>query len=393
MALLKLKEELSIELQRILGFWLNRCIDQQQGGVWGKMDINNRVFPEADKGAVLHTRVLWTFAAAHRLAPDDRLLAGAHQLFDYIDKYFCDPVHGGLYWSITYKGQPVATKKQVYAQAFAIYAFSEYVALTGSVPAKERAIELYRLIQQYSYDKEAGGYLEAFTASWQPMDDLRLSEKDANEKKTMNTHLHVLEAYTNLYRIWPNEELGGHIRGLLEVFYRHIVNKATGHMHLFFDEHWQVKGNVVSYGHDIEASWLLLEAASVLNDSPLLERFSQLALVMTDAVLQGIDSDGGLWYEFDASEKRLIKEKHWWPQAEALVGFVNAWQISSREEYAAAAEQTWQFIKQHILDTLKGEWFWGITENYQVMNEDKAGFWKCPYHNGRACLELMKRIS
>ena len=392
MSLTPLQKALSVELHRILDYWVTVAIDKERGGVWGRINNYNQVFPQADKGVVLHARVLWTFSAAYPVVQDAQLRSLADDLFTYMDTYFWDAAQGGVYWSITADGQPAATKKQVYAQAFALYAFSEYYRLTGNAAAKHRCFELYELIQLHSYDAAAGGYLEAFTAGWQPLDDLRLSAKDANEKKTMNTHLHVLEAYTNLYRCWPDEELAGHLRSLLDLFYYKIIDRNTGHLQLFFDEHWQPKGDLISFGHDMEAGWLLLEAAEILNDAPLVIRFKALALQMTQAVLKGIDGDGGLWYEYDRVTKKLIKEKHWWPQAEALVGFINAWQISGDTKYADHALYTWQFIQQHMIDTKGGEWFWGVRDDYSIMNEDKVGLWKCPYHNGRACMEGMRRL-
>ena len=252
---------------------------------------------------------------------------------------------------------------------------------------------MYGWIQEYSYDDKRSGYWEAFARNWEPMEDNRLSDKDANEKKTMNTHLHILEAYTNLYRIWPDEKLAIHQRGLLADFLQHILNSSTGHLHLFFDENWKVKGDTISYGHDIEASWLLLEAAEVLQDNTLITQCKEVAVKMAGAVLEGIDTDGGLWYEYEPATAQLVKQKHWWPQAEAMIGFVNAWQISKEGKYLQYAYNSWQFVKQYILDKEKGEWCWGILEDHSIMKqEDKVGIWKCPYHNARACMEIMKRV-
>jgi mannobiose 2-epimerase len=263
-----------------------------------------------------------------------------------------------------------------------------------SEPAKQLAIDLYRLLQQKSYDPVQGGYLEAFARNWEPIQDLRLSDKGANAKKTMNSHLHILEAYTCLYRIWPDPQLKQQITGLLVNFDEHIIDPHTGHLLLFFDEHWQQKGEkTVSYGHDIEASWLLLEAAKVIADDALIARMKVLGIKMAEAVIIGLDTDGGLWYEYEPADNRLKKEKHWWPQAEALVGFYNAWQLSGRHEFLQYAYNNWAFIKQYIRDNKNGEWFWGVYEDHSVMrNQDKVGLWKCPYHNGRACMEIIHRI-
>jgi mannobiose 2-epimerase len=386
----ELKQSAAIALNNILDFWMNHMPDHENGGFYGKLDNDNKIDITADKGAVLNARILWTFSAAYNTIQDINHLDIARRAFEYIDNHFLDKEYGGVFWSVDYKGNPAETKKQIYALAFNIYACSEYFVATHNEYARQIAIDGYQLIQKYSYDPAYGGYLEAFTHNWQEINDLRLSEKDANEKKTMNTHLHVLEAYTNLYRIWPDKTLADAIRGLLDIFLNKILNPETGHLHLFFDEHWQVKDDIISYGHDIEASWLLLEAAEVLADPALIATFKKVAIQMADATIRGIDKDGGLWYE--SSGHGLIAEKHWWPQAEALVGFINAWQVSKNEHYFFKALNNWIFIDQYILDKSNGEWYWGRKKDYSIMQEDKAGFWKCPYHNGRACLELMKRL-
>jgi mannobiose 2-epimerase len=307
--------------------------------------------------------------------------------------FFIDKKYGGVFWSVNYKGEPFDSKKQIYAIAFVLYGCCEYYRSTGDETAKNTAIHLYHIIQQYSYDEIKGGYFEAFSRNWLSMEDIRLSDKDANEKKTMNTHLHILEAYINLFRIWPSPELANHQRELINDFLLHIIHPETGHLDLFFDENWKVKGDTISYGHDIEASWLLLEAAEVLKEDDLITRCKEVALKMADAAIEGLDTDGGLWYEYEPSVPRFVRQKHWWPQAEAMVGCINAWQISKNEKYLQYALHNWQFVKQFILDKKNGEWFWGVNEDYSIMKEeDKAGIWKCPYHNSRACLEIVKRL-
>jgi mannobiose 2-epimerase len=209
----------------------------------------------------------------------------------------------------------------------------------------------------------------------------------------MNTHLHVLEAYTTLYSIWPNEELKTQIVTLISNFLDHFINTDTSHLNLFFDEEWNSRSGLVSYGHDIEATWLLQEAAEAINDESLLKKIKSINIYIADATMSGLDTDGGLYYEYDPSDDHLIKEKHWWVQAEAMVGFYNAWQISGDIKYLDLAEKCWNFVKHKILDKTNGEWFWGINQFGEVMpGEDKAGMWKCPYHNSRACIEIIKRI-
>ena len=237
------------------------------------------------------------------------------------------------------------------------------------------------------------GYFEAFARDWKPIDDLRLSDKDANEKKTMNTHLHVLEAYTSLYRTWPDEKLKWQIRNLLHNFTRHIVDPQSGHLRLFFEEDWKVKSDTVSFGHDIEAAWLLFDAAESINSASLLSDVKCLSLQIASASATGLDSDGGLWYEYENFNQHLIKEKHWWVQAEAMVGFFNAWQFSGEAAYLDKSIAAWQYIQESICDKHQGEWFWGRQDDGSILpGQDKVGLWKCPYHNSRACIEINQRI-
>jgi mannobiose 2-epimerase len=388
------KTELSHELSRILDYWIRRTPDEVNGGFIGRIDSDENVVAGSPKGSVLNARILWSFSAAYNLNKNEEYLIYADRAYQYIINHFIDKEHGGVYWTVDYKGNPLDTKKQVYAIAFTIYALSEYYLASGNEDAKTLAIDLYNLLVKHSYDPIKTGYFEAFTRDWQPISDLRLSAKDANEKKTMNTHLHVLEAYTNLYRIWPDEGLKAQITGLLDNFTDHIIDTQTNHLGLFFDEDWNPKSNTVSYGHDIEASLLLQDEAAVIGAGPILDKIKQLNIGITEATLKGLDNDGGLWYEYEPAEDHLIKEKHWWPQAEAMIGFYNTWQITGDEKYLQLSIKNWKFVKSKIIDTKNGEWVWGIDDRGNLMpGEDKAGLWKCPYHNSRACIEIITRIS
>lgn len=385
--------ELTTELEdNILPFWMNRMVDKENGGFFGRMDGNNIIHPHAGKGVVLNSRILWTFSAMYRFSPSSKYQEIAFRAYEYLKKYFFDPVHGGVYWQVDYAGKPVEKKKQVYAQAFAIYGLSEYYLAFSKPKAMELAIYLFEKIEEYSFDTQHNGYFEAFTQDWCLLDDLRLSDKDANELKSMNTHLHVLEAYTNLYRIWPETRLKRQLINLIQVFLDKILDPTTYHFHLFFDEVWRVKSNTVSFGHDVEGSWLLQEAAEVIGDQALLNDIKKIAVKMMDvAINEGLGGNGGLYYEKNDGE--LDTDKHWWPQAEMLVALINAWQISQDEKYLKKAGKTWNFIHKRLVDTKNGEWFNQVDKNGQVKaDEDKAGFWKCPYHNTRACLEVVNRL-
>ena len=387
-----LQENLAATLHDILKFWQHTMPDTIHGGFIGAVHLGGKKFSEAPKGAVLHARILWTFSTAALQLRDESIRQTADYSYNWFSEHFFDTVSGGIFWSVDYTGLPLETKKQVYAQGFAIYALSAYYRLTGNETALKQAIELFHLLEKHSYDPVYGGYFEAFTREWETIEDLRLSEKDANEKKTMNTHLHVLEGYTLLYKVWPDAELRKKIIGLLTIFKEKIIEKSTSTQGLFFDENWVRKDSLISFGHDIEASWLLQEAAEVLGDDDWIGYTKELAVKMAFASLKGIDSDGGMWHEYDVAHHHLVKEKHWWPQAEAMVGYFNVWQNSGDSFFLDQVHKSWNFISQYLIDKQFGEWIWGVYEDYRPMDqEDFAGFWKCPYHNGRACIEILNR--
>jgi mannobiose 2-epimerase len=388
----QLKSELTAELDSILNYWSKHTLDNQNEGFVGQIDFNDHIVANAEKGSVLNSRILWTFSSSYQITKKENHKEIAKRAFEYLSKYFYDPEFNGLFWSINADKTPKDTKNQIYALAFAIYGLSEYYVISQDQKALETAVNLYKSIQKYSYDPVNKGYLEAFTRDWQPIEDLRLSDKDANEKKTMNTHLHIIEAYANLFKVWKDEKLKKDSVELLETIEKHFINTETGHLRLFFDENWIEKPDVISYGHDIEAAWLLLQCAEVLEEENLIANYKKHAVQIAEVTKEGLDTDGGLWYEFEPKENELIAEKHWWVQAEALIGFYNAYQLTGKEEYLEIVFKNWNFIKKHILDHKNGEWFWGIHKDYSLIEKDKAGFWKCPYHNSRACLELINRI-
>jgi len=386
-----LVQEFEKELFGTLNYWATSTIDNENGGFYGQIENDNKVAAEAGKGAVLNARILWFFSAAYNHNPSPTSLVLASRSYEYIRDHFVDTEFGGVYWSVDFKGNPLDTKKQVYALSFAIYGISEFYKASKNEEALDLAKMLYADIEKHSFDPINEGYFEAFSREWTELADLRLSDKDANEKKTMNTHLHVLEAYSNLYSIWPYEGLRKQIRGLLSVFANKIIDRHTHHLNLFFDENWHSKSGAISFGHDIEASWLLLEAAEVIDDRELIQQFRNIAVEMATAAMRGLDSNGGLNYEVE--KNHWNKEKHWWVQAEAMVGFFNAFQLTANQSFYDRFEQCWEFTKAHILDHINGEWFWGVDENLSLMPQQyKAGIWKCPYHNGRACLEMIKRL-
>jgi cellobiose epimerase len=377
----------------ILPFWMTRMIDNENGGFFGRIDGENNIVGDAPKGAILNARILWSFSAAYAELGGEEYLKTANRAKEYILDNFFDNTNGGTWWMLTSGGDPLDTKKQIYSQAFFIYALSEYALATGDEICKNKAIDLFHLIEKHSFDKEMNGYLEAFDSRWGVIDDLRLSEKDANEKKTMNTHLHVLEAYTNLYRLWPDEHLASQLENLIRIFLDKILDKGSSHLNLFFDENWQCKSTIVSYGHDIESSWLLLEAAMVLTDSDLRKEVAARSLKIVKAAIEGLQEDGSLIYEKDDSFDHIDMDRHWWVQAEAVVGFLNAWELTGGESYLQMTSKSFDFINNNLVDRINGEWYWSIRIDGTVnTRDDKAGFWKCPYHNTRMCLEIIRRI-
>lgn len=339
----------------------------------------------------MHARILWTFSAAYRLLNRQEYAIVAQRAFDYILAAFIDETYGGVYWELNYRGEPLNTRKQLYAQGFMLYGFTEFYRATGNIRALEMAKQFFTLIQNCR-DQQLGGYFEAYTREWQPIADMRLSLKDANEKKTMNTHLHILEPYTNLLRIWKDEKIHQALRGLIEVFTNHILNQETAHLNLFFDEKWQVKSSERSYGHDIEASWLLYEAALELGDNRLLQQIIPLSLRIADAAAEGLEPDGSMIYE-KLPGHHTDTIRHWWVQAEAVVGFMYAWKNSGNPAYKQKAAALWHYIRKYLTDHEAGEWFWSCLPDGSInRSDDKAGFWKCPYHNGRMCMEMIEHF-
>ena len=378
----------------ILPFWMEKMADNVQGGFYGRIDGDDKLHADAPKGAILNARILWTFSAAYRLLRKPEYLETATRAKRYIIDRFYDKDFGGVYWSLTANGEPLDTKKQVYAQGFAIYGLSEYARATGDREALDYAVKLFETVEKYSFDRDRNGYIEAFTREWKPIEDMRLSDKDENTSKTMNTHLHILEPYANLYRVWKNERLERQLRNMLDLFTGKILNKKTYHLDLFFDNDWRTDGNIISYGHDIEASWLIHEAALVLGDEALLKRIEPVITNIARAADEGLNPDGSMIYERFTAEDRTDRELHWWVQAENVVGHVNLYQHFGDEKALDTAMKCWQFIKDKIIDHANGEWHWSLMPDGSVnRRDDKAGFWKCPYHNGRMCMEIIERFA
>lgn len=384
-----LKKELT---EDILPYW-SKKICKGDTGFYGRISGEEVIDPEAPVGAIMTSRILWTFSNAFRLFRREEYKTMAMQAKRLIINNFYDVEQGGIYWSINPDGTPLDTKKQIYAIAFCIYGLAEWNRASGDEEALELAKKLYRDIEKHSFDTCKNGYFEAFTREWGEIQDMRLSDKDANESKTMNTHLHVLEAYTGLYRVWKDGGLAAQLKNLIGIFLVRILG-ADAHLRLFFDDDWNCGYKIYSYGHDIEASWLLHEAALVLGDEATIGKVEKEVPRIAAAAGEGFTAKGGMIYEKDNATGHIDGDRHWWVQAESVVGYFNLWQLTGEPSGLENSIECWEFIRNNLIDRENGEWFWSIRQDGTVnRTDDKAGFWKCPYHNGRMCMEIIERTA
>lgn len=388
------KQEMLHELEgNILAFWRDKMTDQVHGGFLGRIDGNGVAYPEAEKGAMLNACILWAFSAAYRVTRTQEWLSTATRAKDYFVSHFIDKECGGVYWSLNPDGTPKDTKKQTQAIGFAIYGLSEYTRATGDQDTLALALSLYHDIEDHAYDPENNGYIEALTRDWKPIGDMRLSDKDENAPRTMNTHLHIIESYTNLLRCLneqddDNDELRASVVNLLHIFTDIIINRQTGHLDLFFNDRWEGKRNVESFGHDIEAAWLLHEAALVLGDVDI----DDVVRCVAKAADEGVQPDGSMVYEHWKDTGRTDTQRQWWTLCENVIGHLDLYQYYGDRDALGVALSCWDFIKRRIVDHEQGEWLWSVdAEGRPNRKDDKTGFWKGPYHNSRLCLEVLER--
>lgn len=379
----------------ILPFWLTHARDRERGGFYGLIDADLKVHERAPRGALLTSRILWTFSAAHRHFPTPEYREMAEWAFRDLLNRFWDAEHDGLVWTTAADGTPQDTRKHVYGQAFGMYSLAEYHRATGDASALEHAIQLYRAMETHARDRGHGGYFEELDRAWHRHDDIAPRRRLMGPQglKSQNAHLHIMEAYTNLLRVWPDPQLRANLHALVEVMLTRVLNPETHHLGLFFSADWTLQSREISYGHDIEFSWLVVESAGVVNDAELLSRARGAALAIADVCLrEGVDADGGMFNE--AGPHGLTDaNKDWWPQAEAAVGFLHAWELSHEPRYLTATERTWGFINRCLVNRAGGEWFRATNRAGEPDRRSPlASLWKCPYHNGRACLETIARV-
>ena len=378
----------------IMPFWCGPALDHEQGGWMACLSNDLKPDRTQPKGLIVNSRILWAFSAVHRARPEPLFRQMADRALDVVMNHFWDNQHGGAFWRLDGDGRVLDDSKKIYGQAFYIYALAEYYQAFGAQAALARAQELFELIERHAHDPLHGGYIEVCQRDWSEAVGARLSEKDMNEKKSMNNHLHVLESYTNLYRAWQEPRVAERLRELIQLFEQRILDARTQHFNHFFDEQWRVRSDTCTFGHDIEGTWLLCEAAEVLGDAALFKRVQAVALRMAEVVLkEGVESDGGLCYEGKGG-KIIDRGKECWPQAEAVIGFLNAFQLSGDVRFLEAARRTWDFIENHLVDRVHGEWFWRIAPDGSVdATLPKISEWKGPYHASRACLETIRRLN
>lgn len=391
---LSLQQEFRAELIAIADWWVENSQDHKFGGFYGEIDVHNQPVENASKGVILNSRILWFFSAVALEVDKPEYRVCAKRAYDYLVKHFFDDVHAGVFWEVDAKGAPLNTKKQVYAQAFAIYALCAYYELTRDEAAHVRASECFDLLQQHAIDHQREGYLEAFNRSWKPLDDLRLSEKDLNFPKSQNTHLHILEAYTSLYLIHPTPEVESALRYNIELFDKYMIDKQTFHLRMFMDLDWQDFSPGFTFGHDIEAAWLIAKALDSLGNSKYTETLTPTLINIASVTYdEAFGPDGQIVDSYDFSSGKINSDSVWWVQAEALVGFLYAYATTREEKYFLAAQQVWTFIKAHQIDHKNGEWLWLSTlDTPRKQQFYKVGFWKCPYHNGRAMMEASRYL-
>ena len=385
-----LAKEVKQELTgRIVPFW-EGLRDEEYGGFYGYQDFDLNVQKTYEKGCILNSRITWFFANAYTLLKDESLLDEAKHGFAFMKDYCFDKENGGIYWSITYDGKPEDTTKHTYNQAFCIYALSSYYEASKDEEALAMAKELFHIIEEKCTDEV--GYLEAFDREFHLIENDKLSENGVIADKTMNTLLHVFEAYTELYRVSKDAEVKKRLEWILDTIADKIYNPKLHRQEVFFDKNYNSILDLHSYGHDIETAWLLNRGVDVLGEEAYQKKMGPIIDDLTAQVYKVAFDGHSLANE---CEKGVVNtHRIWWVQAETVIGFLNGYQRNpEKKEYLEAAKSEWQFIKDYVIDKREGsEWFWEVDENGKPYPDRPiVEPWKCPYHNGRMCIEVIRR--
>ncbi|MCI9079438.1 MAG: N-acylglucosamine 2-epimerase [Lachnospiraceae bacterium] len=375
--------------EQLIPFW-EGLKDRKNGGYYGYVGYDLEVDGKAVKGCILNSRILWFFSNAFLILKDNKLLENARHAWQFMKDYCIDKESGGIFWSVTYDGKVEDDTKHTYNQAFAIYALSAYYAASGDEEALSMAEELYGIIEEHCTDEY--GYLEAFDREFHPIENDKLSENGVIAEKTMNTLLHVFEAYTELYRVTEKEEVAGRLRFMLDLFLDKVYNPEARRQEVFFDRTWNSLIDLYSYGHDIETAWLLDRGLEVLGDDTYTMKISPVTREITQNIYDRAYKNHSLLNEAENGVDDTTRI--WWVQAEAVVGFINGYQKDNNcREYLEAAEDIWAYIKEYLLDKRDGsEWYWAVDSEGQPLEKPVVEPWKCPYHNGRMCMEVIRRL-
>jgi mannobiose 2-epimerase len=381
-------------VENILPFWEKHMVDNEFGGFYGCADNDLSIDKTADKGCILTSHILWTFSAAYLDFNDKNHLKTAKHAFRFLQDAFYDRMHGGLYFTVDYKGCPANRQKLIYAISSGINGLSEFYKATGNSESISMAVELFELVEKNSFDNANGGYFSTFSEDWRPSDQIKPGTKDINAAKSTNTHLNILDAYINMYRVVPGELLKEKLTGLVCLILEKMYDESNGQLKLYFTKDWKPVSDVVSFGCSITGSRLIYKAAEIINDKKLRDLARNASLKIAEAVYeQGFDKVMGGIYKHILSLYDVDFNKDWWAQAEAVSGFLSAYILSGDKKFSDALLKTWEFIDKYIIDHLHGEWFSSVTRiGNPIMDLPKADIWKTPYHNGRLCLEYLSAV-
>ena len=392
--------------ENILPYWIKYGVEKEGHGFYGAVDMDGNPVLAANKTSVLNARILWTFSAAAMLEGNRDYAAMADRAYRVVTEDFEDKEYGGFYMELSSSDNVANDIKHTYAQAFVLYSLCKYYEYNKDVNVLMRIKDFYRLLEDKTKDPVHAGYRESFTRDWRIYGENRMA--DNNEPKSMNTHLHVLEAWAALYKVWKDPSVKKRLTELILIFLDKIIRKE-GHFGIFFDEAFNEADSskgICSFGHDIEGSWLLWEAAEILGNKDIIDRMRPVAIKMVNNIERvAVDKDGGLFLESTRYGSHVKTNKHWWQQAETLVGFMNAYELTQQEKYWNTVKLSWNFIDRYLIDHERGEWYTKLNRlgvpflveppddpSPYYRNDWKIDPWKCPYHNGRSMMEMMKRI-